>query len=47
MWNLKYDTNELSHKTETESQTSKTNLRLLKRKLWGQGEGGDELGAEE
>ena len=26
MWNLKYDTNELIYKTETDSQTWKTNL---------------------
>ena len=26
MWNLKYDTNELIYETETDSQTSKTNL---------------------
>ena len=26
MWNLKYDTNELIYKTETDSQTSKTSL---------------------
>ena len=28
MWNLKYDTNELIYKTETDSQTQKTNLWL-------------------
>ena len=28
MWNLKNDTNELTYKTETVSQTSKTNLWL-------------------
>ena len=32
MWNLKYDTNELIHETETDSQTQKTNLWLPKRK---------------
>ena len=32
MWNLKYDTNELIYKTETESQTQKTNLWLPKGK---------------
>ena len=32
MWNLKYDTNELIYKAETESQISKTNLRLPKGK---------------
>ena len=26
MWNLKYDTNELINKTETDSQTEETNL---------------------
>ena len=31
MWNLKYDTNELIYKTETDSQTQKTNLRLPER----------------
>ena len=30
MWNLKYDTNELIYKTETDSQTQKTNLWLPK-----------------
>ena len=42
MWNLKYDTNELIYKTETDSQTQKTNLRLPK----GKGRGGinQELG---
>ena len=30
MWNLKYDTNELIYKTETDSQTWKTNLQLPK-----------------
>ena len=32
MWNLKYDTNELIYKTETDSQTQKTNLWLPKGK---------------
>ena len=32
MWNLKYDTNELIYKTETVSQTKKTNLWLPKGK---------------
>ena len=32
MWNLKYDTNGLIYKTETGSQTQKTNLGLPKRK---------------
>ena len=32
MWNLKNNTNELIYKTETDSQTQKTNLRLPKRK---------------
>ena len=30
-WNLKYDTNELIYKTETYSQTQKTNLQLPKK----------------
>ena len=30
MWNLKYDTNELIYKIETDSQTQKTNLWVLK-----------------
>ena len=29
MWNLQYDTNELTYKTERDSQTWKPNLRLL------------------
>ena len=43
MWNLKKkqkkhkDTNELIYKTETDSQTSKTNLWLLKGKRGGEG----------
>ena len=41
MRNLKYDTNELFCKTETESQTQKTNLWLPKGK---EGEGGNKLG---
>ena len=28
MWNLKYDTNELIHETETDSQTERSDLRL-------------------
>ena len=32
MWNLKYDTNELIYKTETDLQTWKTNLWLPKEK---------------
>ena len=40
MWNLKYDTNELIYKTETDSQTWKTKLWLPK----GKGSG-DKLGA--
>ena len=39
MWNLKYDTNELIYKTETDSQTQKTNLWLPK----GKGGGRDKL----
>ena len=30
MWNLKYDIDELIYKTETDSQTQKTNLQLPK-----------------
>ena len=38
MWNLKiWYTNELIYKTETDSQTLKTNLRLPKGKGEGQG----------
>ena len=32
MWNLKYDTNEFIYKTETDSQTSRTNFQLPKGK---------------
>ena len=39
MWNLKNDTNELTYKTETDSQTQK-NLQLSK----GKGGEGDKLG---
>ena len=39
MWNLKKnDKNELIYKTETDSQTSKTNLWLPKGKHGGEGE---------
>ena len=34
MWNLKYDTNELIYKTETDPQTQVTNLWLPKGKVW-------------
>ena len=37
MLNLKYDTNELIYKTETHSQTQKTNLWLPKGKNGGRG----------
>ena len=37
MWNLKYDTNELTYKTETDSQTWRTGLWLLRRKGLGEG----------
>ena len=37
MWNLNYDTNELSYKTEIDSQTQKTNLELPKGKGGGGG----------
>ena len=36
MWNLKYDTNELIYKTETDSQTQRTDVRLPR----GKGRGG-------
>ena len=32
MWNLKYNTNEHIHKTETDSQASRTDLWLAKPK---------------
>ena len=41
MWNPKNDTNDLIYKTETDSQTSKTNLWLPKGKRGG---GRDKLG---
>ena len=34
MWNLKNNTNEFIYKTETDSQTQKTNLWLPKGKGW-------------
>ena len=37
MCNLKYDTNELSYKTEIDPQTQKTNLWLSKGKVGGEG----------
>ena len=37
MWNLKYDTNELIYKTETDLHTQKTNLWLPKGKGGGEG----------
>ena len=37
MWNLKYDTNELTDELKTDSQTQKTNLQLLKGKGGGGG----------
>ena len=37
MWELKYYTNELIYKTETDSQTQKTNLWLTKGKGGGEG----------
>ena len=40
-WIPKYDTSELIHKTETASQTQKTNLQLPKGKV---GLGRDKLG---
>ena len=41
MLNLNYDTNELIYKTETDSETQKTNLCLQKKKDGGR----DPLGA--
>ena len=35
MWKLKNNTNESIYKTETDSQTQKTNLWLPKGKVWG------------
>ena len=43
MWDLKYDTNELIYKTETDSQTQKTNLWLQKEK-GGRGQINQEFG---
>ena len=37
MWNLKKNTKELIHKTETDSKISKPNLWLPKGKHWGEG----------
>ena len=37
MWKPKYDPNELAYKTETDSQTEKTNLRLSKKERSGEG----------
>ena len=37
MWNLKHNTNECIYKTETDSQTSKTNLWLPKGNGWEEG----------
>ena len=34
-WNLKYDTNELIYKTETDSQTQRTDLWLPSGREWG------------
>ena len=40
MWNLKYDTNEPIYETETDSQTKRTDLWLLReRRGEGHGEG--------
>ena len=35
MWDLKCDTNELIYKTETDSQTERTDLWLPKGEGWG------------
>ena len=41
MWNLKYDANELIYKTETDSQTQKTDLlSVAKGKKDGKGQSG-------
>ena len=37
MWNLRYDTNELIHETETSSQTQRTNLWLPRGEEVGEG----------
>ena len=37
MWSLKYDTNELIYKTETDSQTQRTDLWLPKGRKGGRG----------
>ena len=33
MWNLKYDANELSNETETDSQTQRTDLQFAKEEV--------------
>ena len=39
MWNLKYDTNELIYEKETDAQTQKANLMVIKRlRGWGERE---------
>ena len=40
MWNLKYDTNEPIYETETDSQTSRTDLWLSRVKGVGEGRTG-------
>ena len=41
MWNLKSGTNELTYKTETDSQTQKTNLTVTKEERgWGRDKSG-------
>ena len=35
MYNLKYDTNELTYKRETDSQTQRTDLWLPRGRGWG------------
>ena len=39
MWNLKYDTNELTYETETDSQTQRSDLWLPRGKKWRDGLG--------
>ena len=41
IWNLKYDINELIYETETDSQTSKTNLRYQRGNVGGSDKLGD------
>ena len=38
MWNLKHDTSELTYKTETDSQTQRTELCVPRGSGWGEDE---------